>query len=403
MINSIIQEGNKYTMNTYKRLPIAFVEGKGSYLTDTEGNQYLDMISGLGACGLGHSHSVVTKAIKEQAEKLMHVANIYWIKEQVELGKLLVENSFGDKAFFCNSGAEANEAAIKLARKYAYKKYGDHKNEIIAMTSSFHGRTIGTLGVTHNKKYQEGFGPIPKGFKFATFNDIDSLKEAITENTCGIMMEPIQGEGGVTAADPTFLKEVKAICEEMDILLIFDEIQCGIARTGKLFAYENYGIEPDIMTLAKALGSGFPIGAVIAKEEVAQAFKPGDHGTTFGGNPLACSCALATMKFIIEEKLWEQVEKTAGYFEEELKQLINRYAWVKKVKGKGLMVGLELEIEGSFIVEEAFKEGILINCTAGKVLRFLPSLVLEEKDVKKTVEVLNKIFQEVEGKQCMAI
>lgn len=396
MIDMIIQDGNQYSMNTYKRIPVAFTEGKGCYLTDTEGNTYLDMIGGLGACGLGHSHPAFTKAVKDQVEKLTHVANIYWIKEQVELAKLLVENSFGDKAFFCNSGAEANEGAIKLARKYSYKKYGEGRNEIIAMTTSFHGRTLGTLSVTHNKKYQEGFGPIPEGFKFATFNDIEALKAAISEKTCGIMLEPIQGEGGVTPAEESFLKEVKKLCVEKDILLIFDEVQCGIARTGKLFAYENYGIEPDIMTLAKALASGFPIGAVIAKDKAAEAFSPGDHGTTFGGNPLASAAALGTMNYILEEKLWEMVQDKAEYFHNQLQQLVEKYPWVKKVKGKGLMVGLELEFEGASIVEKAFHEGIIINCTAGTVLRFLPPLIVEKEDIQKTVEVLDKIFQELE-------
>lgn len=394
-MNTIIQEGNKYLMNTYKRIPVVFAEGDGCYLTDTEGKDYLDMIAGLGACGLGHNHPAFTEAIREQVGKLMHVSNIYWIDEQVELGKILVENSFGDKAFFCNSGAEANEGAIKLARKYSYKKYGEGRNEIIAMTTSFHGRTLGTLGITSNKTYQEGFGPIPEGFKFATFNDIDSLKKTISEKTCAIILEPVQGEGGVTSVDSEFLKEVKKICEEKDILLIFDEIQCGIARTGKLFAYENFNIEPDIMTLAKALGSGFPIGAVIAKDEVAKAFGPGDHGTTFGGNPLACAAALGTMKYILQEKLWEKVQESSQYFRGELEKFVEKYSWIKTLKGKGLMVGLELEIEGAFIVDKVFEKGILMNCTAGKVLRFLPPLIIGKEDLQKTVDILDEVFQEV--------
>ncbi|SDK06852.1 aspartate aminotransferase family protein [Natronincola ferrireducens] len=395
MLDSIIQQGQKYTMNTYNRLPVAFTKGEGCYLTDTEEKEYLDMIGGLGACGLGHNHPIVTKAIQQQAEKYIHVSNIYWIKEQVELAKLLVENSFGDKAFFCNSGAEANEAAIKLARKYAYKKYGSQKNEIIAMTQSFHGRTLGTLAVTHNKKYQEGYGPIPEGFGFTKFNDIAGLKAAITENTCGIILEPIQGEGGVTPIDGGFLKEIKSLCQEKDILLIFDEVQCGIGRSGKLFAYESYGIEPDIMTLAKALGSGIPIGAVVAKGKVAEALQPGDHGTTFGGNPLSTSVALATMKFMVEEKLWEKAEEMGLYLHEKLQQFTKKYTWIKTVKGKGLMVGLELEIEGGSIVEKALKEGLLINCTAGKILRFLPPLIVEKQEIDKMVEILERIFSKL--------
>lgn len=398
MIKDVIKEGNKYTMNTYKRWEVAFEEGKGCYLKDVEGKEYLDMISGLGACNLGHSHPVVVKAIQEQAEKFIHVSNAYWIKEQVELAKLLVENSFAGKAFFCNSGAEANEGAIKLARKYSYNKYGEGRNEIIAMSSAFHGRTLGTLSITYNKKYSEGYGPMPEGFKCVEFNNIDALKEAITEKTCAVILEPIQGEGGLTPVEEEFLKILKTISKEKDVLLIFDEIQCGIARTGKLFAHEHYGIEPDIMTLAKALASGFPIGAILATEKVASVFNPGDHGTTFGGNPLACSTALATMNYILKEKLWEEGEKKGNYFREELDKLVKKYPWIKGTKGKGLMLGLELEIEGGFIVEKAMAEGILINCTAGTVLRFLPPLIVEEKDIQKTIEVLDKIFQEVDIK-----
>jgi len=396
MVQDIIKKGNKYTMNTYKRWEIAFQEGEGVYLKDVEGKEYLDMISGLGACNLGHSHPVVVKAIQEQASKFIHVSNAYWIKEQVELAELLVSNSFADKAFFCNSGAEANEGAIKLARKYSYKKYGEGRNEIIAMTSAFHGRTLGTLSVTYNKKYSEGYGPMPEGFKCAEFNNIDSLKSAITEKTCAVILEPIQGEGGLTPATEEFLKDLKTIALEKDILLIFDEIQCGIARTGKLFAHEHYGIEPDIMTLAKALASGFPIGAILATEKLATVFNPGDHGTTFGGNPLACNTALATMNYIIGEKLWEKAEKRGNYFRQELNKLVNKYPWVKTVKGKGLMIGLELDIEGGFIVQKAIEEGVLINCTAGTILRFLPPLILEEKDIQKTIEVLDKIFQQID-------
>lgn len=392
----IVEKGNKYSMNTYNRGDMVIKEAKGCYLTDLEGKKYLDMIAGIGVCSLGHSHPAVVAAIQKQAEKLIHISNIYWIPEQVELAELLVENSFADKAFFCNSGGEANEGAIKLARKYSYKKYGEERNEIIAMTSSFHGRTIATLTITHNKKYQEGYGPMPKGFKFADFNDIGSVKDAITDKTCAIIVEPVQGEGGVTAAEKDFLQGLKDICREKDILLIFDEIQCGIGRTGKLFAYEHYGIEPDIMTLAKALGNGFPIGAILATDRVAEAFNPGDHGTTFGGNPLACSAALASLDHIIENKLWESVEEKGRFFKNELEKLIDKYAWVKQTKGKGLMLGLELEIEGAEIVKKMVEEGIFINCTAGRVLRFLPPFIIEEKEILATVGALDKIFAAIE-------
>ncbi|HZK37857.1 MAG TPA: aspartate aminotransferase family protein [Clostridia bacterium] len=393
-MTDIVEDGNRYSMNTYNRGTRVIKEAKGCYLKDMEGKEYLDMIAGISVCNLGHSHPAVVEAIQQQAEKLIHISNLYWIPEQVELAKLLVENSFADMAFFCNSGGEANEAAIKLARKYSYKKYGEGRNEIIAMTSSFHGRTLATLSITYNKKYQEGFGPMPGGFKFANFNDIDSVKAEITEKTCAIIVEPVQGEGGVNVAEEKFLKELKNICVQKDILLIFDEIQCGMARTGKLFAYEHFGIEPDIMSLAKALGNGFPIGAMLAIEEVAAAFNPGDHGTTFGGNPLACSAALATLKYILREKLWETVERKGNYFKEQLQTLVEKHPLVKQTKGKGLMLGLELKTAGAPFVQKMAEEGILINCTAENILRFLPPFIIEERDIRRTVEALDKILSE---------
>lgn len=390
----IVEDGKKYSMNTYNRGTRVIKEAKGCYLKDVEGKEYLDMIAGISVCNLGHSHPVIVEAIQKQVEKLIHISNLYWIPEQVELAKLLVENSFADKAFFCNSGGEANEAAIKLARKYSYKKYGEGRNEIIAMTSSFHGRTLATLSITYNKKYQEGFGPMPGGFRFANFNDIDSVKAEITDKTCAIIVEPVQGEGGVNVAEEKFLKELKNICAQKDILLIFDEIQCGMARTGKLFAYEHFGVEPDIMSLAKALGNGFPIGAMLATEETAAAFNPGDHGTTFGGNPLACSAALATLKYILQEKLWETVERKGNYFKEQLQTLVEKHPLVKQTKGKGLMLGLELKTAGAPFAQKMAEGGILINCTAEKILRFLPPFIIEERDIQRTVEALDKILSE---------
>lgn len=396
-LNEIIKEGNEYLMNTYKRIPIAFSEGKGSYLTDTEGKVYLDMVGGLAVNALGHSHPAVVKAIKTQAEKLIHTSNLYWIENQVKLGKILVENSFADKAFFCNSGAEANEGAIKLARKYSYKKYGEGRNEIIAMTGSFHGRTMATLSITANKKYQEGYAPIPTGFKQAKFNDFNSVLAAITDNTCAIILEPVQGEGGVTPADKEFMGNIRKICTERDILLIIDEVQVGIGRTGKLFGHENYGIKPDIMTLAKALAGGVPIGAMLATEKVAKSWEPGDHGTTFGGNPFACAAGIAAMETIINDKLWENANTIGTYLAEKLGEFVNKYSFVKRVKGKGLIAGLELEVEGAPFVEKAFKKGVLINCTSTTILRFLPALIIGKEEVNKLVEVLDEIFSEVDG------
>ena len=394
-IAEIIQNGEKYLMYNYKRLPVSFVSGKGCYLTDTEGNEYLDFLAGVAVNNLGHCPDVVVEALQSQLSKVMHVSNYFWIDTQVELAKLLVENSFGDKAFFCNSGAEANEAAIKLARKHSFKKYGEGKSEIIAMKGSFHGRTLATLAVTDNKKYQEGYGPIPESFKFVPFNDIDALKAAVTENTCAIMLEPLQGEGGVTPAEIEYLQAVRELATTNNILLIFDEIQCGFARTGKLFAYENYGITPDIMSLAKALGSGFPIGALLTTDDIAASWQPGDHGTTFGGNSLACAAGVATLTKILDDKLWEVAAATGKYFMEKLQIFVDKYQWVKQVKGMGLMVGLELEIEGAAIVEKAFAKKLIINCTAGKVLRFVPPLIVTTKEIDLLIDTLSEIFEEI--------
>lgn len=396
-INEIIKDGKEYLMNTYKRIPIAFTEGNGAYLTDTEGKTYLDMVGGLAVSALGHSHPAVVDAIKTQAEKLLHTSNLYWIENQVKLGKILVENSFADKAFFCNSGAEANEGAIKLARKYSYKKYGEGRNEIISMTGSFHGRTMATLSITANKKYQEGYAPIPTGFKQAVFNNFDTVLEAVTENTCAIIIEPVQGEGGVTPADKDFMTNIRKLCSDKDILLIMDEVQVGIGRTGKLFGYENYGIEPDIMTLAKALAGGIPVGAVLAKDAVAKSFEPGDHGTTFGGNPFTCAVGIAAMETVINEKLWENADLIGAYLAEKLGELVNKYPFVKQVKGKGFIAGLELEVEGAPYVEKALEKGVLINCTSSTVLRFLPPLTIGKEEINKLVAVLDEIFSEMGG------
>lgn len=398
-IDEIVETGNQYLMNNYKRLPIAFVSGKGCRLYDTEGREYIDFLGGIAVNSLGHSPQELVEAIQDQAAKVMHVSNYFWNESQVRLAKLLVESSFGDKVFFCNSGAEANEAAIKLARKYAYQKYGAHKYEIIAMKGSFHGRTLGTLGLTDNPKYQEGYGPLPEGYGFAAYNDIDALKKAITPNTCAIIIEPLQGEGGVTPAEAAYLKAVKELCNQENILLIFDEIQCGIGRTGKLFAYENFGVTPDIMSLAKALAGGFPIGAIVATNEVASVWKPGDHGTTFGGNPLACTAGVATLEAMLKQRLWEQAEATGAYFRERLQKLVDEFSFVKEVRGMGLMLGLVLTIGGAPIVEQAFKKGFIINCTAEKVLRFVPPLIVTKEEIDGLVAVLKEIFQEMEGAQ----
>jgi len=395
-LDKMIQVGEQVLMKNYGRAPLSFDSGQGCTLYTKKGEAYLDFVAGIAVNSLGYNHPRVIKAIQEQAAKVIHVSNLFWIEDQVKLAQLLVENSFGDKVFFCNSGAEANEGAMKLARKYAYKKYGAERHEIIAMKGSFHGRTMGTLAVTDSAKYQEGYGPLPGGMKFVPYNDLEALEKAITPATCAIMIEPIQGEGGVTPATKEFLQGAKALCDEQGILLILDEIQTGVGRTGKRFAYEHYGIEPHIMTLAKALGGGFPIGAVVATEDVAAAWQPGDHGTTFGGNPLACAAGVASLETILQEKLWEHSEKMGAYLKEGLRALAVKYEIVKAVRGLGLMLGLVLEVPGAPIVEKAYQKGLVINCTAQKVLRFVPPLIISEEEIDTLLTGLEEIFKDME-------
>lgn len=386
----ILAMGQQYVMNTYGRLPMALVKGEGAWVWDAEGRQYLDFVSGLAVNSLGHAHPKVVAAITKQAQALLHCSNLYWIEPQVKLAKCLVENSCAAKAFFCNSGAEANEGAIKLARKYANQNYGPEKYEIITATNSFHGRTLATITATGQTKYQKGFAPLPEGFTYVAFNDLAALEKAIGPHTCAVLLEPVQGEGGVIPADPAYLTGVKRLCEEKGLLLIFDEVQSGLGRTGKFLAYQHYGVEPDIITLAKALGGGFPIGAMLAKDHVAQAFQPGDHASTFGGNPLASSAALAAMETLLMEGVLENTQVVGAYFKAKLTELIGQFSFVKEVRGMGLMLGLELTIEGKDIVARCLEQGLLINCTNVNVLRFLPPLIISQAEVDQALEILKK-------------
>ncbi|GAB6178859.1 acetylornithine transaminase [Desulfotomaculum defluvii] len=384
----IMAMGQQYVMNTYGRLPMALVKGKGAWVWDAEGRQYLDFVSGIAVNSLGHTHPRVVEAINKQAQTLLHCSNLYWIESQVKLAKLLVENSCADKAFFCNSGAEANEGAIKLARKYAKQHYGPEKYEIITATNSFHGRTLATITATGQTKYQKGFEPLPQGFTYVPFNDLNALEQALGPHTCAVMLEPVQGEGGVIPADPSYLMGVKRLCEEKGLLLIFDEVQSGLGRTGKFLAYQHYGVEPDIMTLAKALGGGFPIGAMLAKDHVAKVFQPGDHASTFGGNPLASSAALAAMETLLQEGVLENAQAIGDYFKDKLSSLKNKFSYVKEVRGLGLILGVELTIEGKDIVARCLEQGLLINCTNVNVLRFLPPLIINRDEVDQALDIL---------------
>lgn len=390
----LIDASDQVLMQTYKRMPVIFTSGKGCNLTDSEGNTYLDMMAGLAACGLGHCPEVLVEALNQQASKLIHITNYFYNEPQYQLAKLLTDHSFGDKAFFCNSGAEANEGAIKLARKYAHMFTGSDKYEIIAMTNSFHGRTMATLSVTNNDAYKVGIDPLPHGYQFTKFNDETALEAAITPNTCAIMLEPLQGEGGLTPASLSFMNKVRQIADKHNLLVILDEIQCGFGRTGTLFAYEQYGIKPDIMTLAKTMAGGFPIGAIIATDKVAAAWGPGDHGTTFGGNPLACAAGTAVVREIIEKKIPQKVVSIGAYFTEKLETLVEKFDCVVKIKGKGLMVGLELSFSGAEIVNKAFRRGLIINCTAGNVLRFVPPMIITEDEIDQCVGILEEVLDE---------
>ena len=389
----IMASVNENIMNTYKRFPVVLTKGSGANLWDINGREYLDFVAGIAVCSLGHSHPKVVAAVKEQLDKLTHVSNLYYTEPQTQLAKLLVENSFADKVFFCNSGAEANEAAIKLARKYAHENMGPDRFELITMKDSFHGRTMATITATGQEKFQFGFTPLLAGFTYVPFNDLKALETAISDKTCGVMLEPIQGEGGVNIPDGNYLSEVRSICDRHGILLILDEVQTGIGRTGKLFAYEHSGIKPDIMTLAKALGNGLPVGAMLAKDKVAKAFVPGNHASTFGGNPLAMAAAVTVIETILRENILENCRSVGEYFLSQLKKLQQKYRIITEVRGKGLMLALKLDIEAADIVNECLQQGLLINSTGGKILRFVPPLIITTHDVDRAIEVLDRVME----------
>jgi len=390
---TLMMLSEKYIAHTYARYPILLVQGKGTRVWDMDGREYLDFVAGLAVCNLGHCHPKVVKAIQEQAEKLIHVSNFYYIEPQIQLASLLCQHSFGDKVFFCNSGAEANEGAMKLARKYAKEKMEGDRYEIITMERSFHGRTLATLTATAQEKFHKGYSPLMPGFKYVPFNNVEAVKNAIDSKTCAVMLEPIQGEGGVNCPSEGYLKAIREICDEKRILLIFDEVQVGMGRTGRLFAYEHEGVEPDMMTLAKSLAGGVPIGALLMKKEIAESFKPGDHASTFGGNPLATAAGVAALTAILEEGMLENCQKVGDYFLKRLEEIKRKFPFIQEVRGKGLILGMELKMDGSSIVKGMMDRGILINCTMGNILRFLPPLIVMKEEVDQVVESLEEVFK----------
>lgn len=388
MNNEMIEKGQKYIMGTYSQAPIVIEKGNGVFLTDNKGKTYMDMVSGIAVNSLGYNHPAIVKAIEEQAETLIHISNLYWNIPQIELAEKLCKTSGLDKAFFCNSGAEANESAIKLARKY-----GQGRSTIISMIQSFHGRTLGALKATGQTKYQNGFAPLPEGFKYTEANNIEMLDEMIDDDTCAIMLEVIQGEAGIIALDETYLKHVESICKEKDILFIIDEVQTGMGRTGYAFAHQQYDLHPDIVTMAKAIAGGVPMGAMLAKDNVAAAFHPGDHASTFGGNPLAAHTACAVCDVIFDDAFLADVQEKGDYFVNRLTECVDGKK-VLEVRGRGLMLGLLLADDqkpGEFVTAAA-EAGLLI-CTAGKqVLRFVPPLVISKEEIDQAIDILKKVL-----------
>ncbi len=378
----------RHLVGNYGEREIVVARGRGARVWDIEGREYLDFLAGISVNNLGHCPDVVTEAIRRQAEILVHCSNLYLIPQQAELAARLCEVSFAERCFFANSGAEVNEGAIKLARIHSRKTFGPGRHEIITMRNSFHGRTIATITATGQDKVQSGFEPLLDGFTYARFNDLDSVRRAVTEKTCAIMVEPVQGEGGVTAATGEFLHGLRALCDRLNLLLIYDEIQCGMGRTGHLFAHQAYGAEPDIMTLAKALGNGVPVGALLTREKIAAAFTPGSHGTTFGGNPFAMSVALAVLNHMVAEDIPGLAARTGAYFRERLAARIGDYPNVAEFRGLGLMVGIALSHPGAGVVKEAARRGLLMNCTMGNVLRLLPPLTVTREECDRAVEIL---------------
>ena len=391
----------KYLINTYAREPgmtPVLVRGSGVRVFDDNGKEYLDFVGGVAVNALGHCHPAVLQAAREQLEKLVHASNLYYTEPQVTLARCLVENMPADKVFFCNSGAEANEAAIKIARKYAKINKGKQAFEIVTAYNSFHGRTMATLTATGQEKFHKGFEPLLPGFRYAVFNDLESFRAVIGDSTCAVMLEPIQGEGGVHVATPEFMCGLRRFCDEYGLLLIFDEVQSGLGRTGKLLAASHYDVEADIFTLAKALGGGLPIGAMLCKDKVAQAFSPGDHASTFGGNPVACAAATAVLKEVLKEGFLPETGEKGAYLRERLLVLQHKFpGLITEVRGLGLIQGIELTGDGQAIQRFCADRGLLVNCIAGKILRLLPPLTVNYAEIDTALKILEESLAQYAG------
>ena len=391
----IVKLTSQHVAQTYGRYPIALIRGKGTKVWDASGKKYIDFVTGLAVDNLGHCPPAVVNAIRKQAGKLLHVSNLYHIEPQSQLAADLTRLSFADKFFFCNSGTEANEAAIKLARRWFDDNGQPERHEIITMNNSFHGRTMASLSATAQKKYHAGFDPLLPGFKYVPFNSIQAIKKATTRKTCAVLVEPIQGEGGVNLADKAYFKALRRLCDEKKILLIFDEVQTGFGRTGPLFAYESYGMKPDMITLAKALGGGMAIGAMGGTNRVMKSLVPGTHAATFGGNPLACAASLASLKTITKNGFLQKASSTGDYFLEQLHNLKKNFPIVRDARGAGLMLALELDRPGVAVVTKCMAEGLLINCIQPNTLRFLPPLIITRKEINLLIKTLSKILSKM--------
>jgi acetylornithine/N-succinyldiaminopimelate aminotransferase len=383
---------NQVFLHTYARQPMVLVRGEGTRLWDLDGKEYLDFLAGIAVCNLGHAHPLIAAAVSAQMQELVHVSNLYYSIPQIRLAERLVQLSFADRVFFGNSGAEANEGAIKLCRRYSREKYARERYKIICATNSFHGRTLATLSATGQEKFWQGFEPLLPGFVFVPYDDLPALEAAVDAQTCAVLLEPVQGEGGVKIPSPGYLPGVRQVCDRHELLLVLDEIQVGLGRTGKLFAYEHSDCRPDIITLAKALANGLPIGALLVTEEVASGFVPGTHASTFGGGPVVTAAALAALDILSQPEFLAEVTAKGEYFREGLRQLQARHACIKEIRGLGLIIGVELDRDGVPLVAACREKGALINCTQGTILRFLPPLIVSREEIDRFLTILDEVL-----------
>ncbi len=392
---SVKKLADQHLLGNYRRLPIALEKGKGMYVWDASGKRYLDFVAGIAVDILGHCHPEIVKTIRRQAGTLLHVSNLYHIGPQAELARELTKRCFADKAFFCNSGTEANEAAIKLARKAMFDRGEPKRVEIITTLASFHGRTLGALSATGQKKMKTGFGPMVPGFRHVPFNDVRAIEQAVTTKTCAVMVEPLQGETGVIAPSTGYLKDLRKLCNRKKIFLILDEVQTGMGRTGHLFAHQGMGMEPDIMTLAKGLGGGVPIGALLTTNKIGAAFGPGAHGSTFGGNPLVCAVGLAVLKIISSKSFLKQVRTAGEYLKKELKKLGDRQGVIQQIRGEGLMIGIDMTLHSPAVATACLERGVLVNAIGSNTMRFVPPLIATSREIDRLIVILEKSIVEV--------